>query len=295
MTAPEDGPGGLNHNHRWDGSFSINAKTAAMPRVILDPQDGIDGLFDTADHNDKREDRTAQIGETVYPNYPRGKTVVYKGELEAVNEQGLNRLRQQMRAAFSHGISTPKLVDIIPDAAFGTDVWAYFARTLPGGLSIPEKVYRSRFHPHGAYARTFQLSLRMLDPRFLLLSGYQIFADNDAFDYVTVPNYDAPADPIFTVHVPVAGAEVTLRSNTVLAPSGPARLRFSGVPAGDLVVNFTQGSRSATVAGGDAMEFFDSAYSSWWDEFIDGLAPGPNDVTAEGAGLWKVEYFPRCW
>jgi hypothetical protein len=295
MTAPEDGPGGLNHNHRWNGGFSINAKTAAMPRVILDPQDGIDGLFDTADHNDKREDRTAQIGETVYPNYPRGKTVLYKGELEAANEAGLNRLRQQMRAAFAAGMSTPRLIDIIPDAAYGSDVWSYFARVLPGGLSIPEKVYRSRFHPHGAFARTFQLSLRMLDSRFLLTSGYQSFAGNTAGVYHAVPNYDAPADPKFTVTVPSGLPDVTLRSNTVSAPSGLARLRFLAVPAGSLVVDFTQGSRFATIAGNDAIPYLDTAYSNWWDEFIDGLAPGSNSVTAEGAGLWKVEYFPRCW
>lgn len=295
MTSPEDGPGGLNHNHRWNGSFSINAKTAAMPRVILDPADGIDGLFDSADHGDQREPRTAQIGESVYPNYARGKTVLYKGELEAVNEVGLNRLRQQMRAQFMGAISNPHLMEIIPDPAFGSDVWGYFARVLPGGLSIPEKIHRSRFHPHGAYARTFQLSLRMLDPRFLLLSSYQIFAGNDAFTYITVPNYDAPADPIFTINISSGGPDVTLRSNTVITPSGPARLRFNAVPPGSLVVNFTHGSRSATIAGADAMPYFDSGYSSWWDEFVDGLAPGNNDVTVDGGGLWKVEYLPRCW
>lgn len=301
MTDPEDGPGGLNHNHRWNGSFSFNNKEANMPRVILDPEEGIDGLHDTPDHNDKKEDRTSQIGEGLYPTYPRGKTIVYKGELEAADEHGLNRLRQDMRSAFMLGLSSPKLVEIIPNAAFGDGVWGYFARLLPGGLSIPEKIHRSRFHPHGAFARTFQLSLRMFDPRFLLVSGYQEFLDNDTFTYLTVPNYGAPADPKFTINIPVAGEEITLRSNTVVTPSGNARLRFRSdlapgqIPVGTLVVDFAAGARQALINGNDAMAYFDSDYSNWWDEFIDGLAPGNNDITVEGSGQWDVEYFPRCY
>lgn len=295
MTDPEDGPGGLNHNHKWNGVFSINDKTAALPRVILDPQDGITGLFDTADHADKREDRTAQIGESLYPTYPRGKTVVYKGELEAISEPALNRLRQQMRAAFAAGMSTPRLMEIIPNPAFGDDVWGYIARVLPGGLTIDERIYRTFGHPRGAYARTFQLSVRMQDPRFLLTSAWQQFLNHAAGSYLTVPNYDAPADPKFTITVPAGLPDVTLRSNTVVAPSGTARLRFLAVPAGELVVDFTQGSRFARLGGVDAMGYFDSAYSNWWDEFIDGLAPGNNDVTVQGAGVWDIEYFPRCW
>lgn len=297
-TLPESGPGGLSHNHLWNNVFSINAKSLAMPRVILDPQDGITGLFDLPDTADPREKRTAAIGEQIYPDYPGGKTVVYKGELEAADEIALNTLRQQMRAAFAINMSSEGFMQIIPDAAFGDDVWSYLARPLSGGLTIDEGIHRSRFHPHGAFARTFQLSLRMSDPRFYLLSAHQVFDANPAGTYITVPNYDAPADPLFTISLPTSGLTVTLRSNTVVtSASGLARLRFgpfTGV-SGTLVVDFREGGRSVTMAGIDVSQYIDSSYSNWWDELIPGLAPGNNDITVEGGGNWKVEYYPRCW
>lgn len=301
MTSPADGPGGLNHEHEWNnGAIAINNKIGVMPRIYLDPADGITGLFDLPDHSDPREKRTAAIGEAIYPDQPGGKTVVYKGELEAATEGELNNLRQFMRGNFAQGMNTERIMKIIPRVEMGADVWAYMSRVLSGGLQINEGIHRSRNHPHGAYARNFQLSLRMSDPRFFLFSGYLETGLIDSFDLLPVTNYDAPADPIFTVNLPVAGMSVELKNTDIVTPGGfDARLLFEALPGGGgktLIVDFREGGRTAKISDGtDAIRYLNTGYSTWWDELIPGIAPYGGTLTTEGGGQWKVEYYPRCY
>jgi hypothetical protein len=178
---------------------------------------------------------------------------------------------------------------------------ATYGRVLPGGLQIDEKVHRSKNHPHGAFARQFQLSIRMPDPRFLLTSDYVNSTGHAAGVAAVINNPgDAFADPKFTITVPGGLPTITLTNASVITPSGSARLRFNAVPAGSLVVDFTIGARFATIAGADAMRYFDSGYSNWWDEFIPGVggvddvASGDNTLNVTG-GSWSVAFFPRCW
>jgi hypothetical protein len=88
-TSISDGPLGLEVKHRWNGGFTINDLESAMPRVILDPQDGITGLHDLPDSDNSTDSRTGGIGEALWPGYERGKTIVYKGELEAPTQHEL--------------------------------------------------------------------------------------------------------------------------------------------------------------------------------------------------------------
>lgn len=293
----EDGPGGLECDHRWDTVFSLNNLEAALPRARLNLDDGITGLFDLPDTSDDREKRTAQIGEQIYPTIEGGKTVVYKGELEAPDQPQLGALRQAMRHAFQRGQGSEKIMAIVPHASWGTAQWGYFSKLLPGGLMVDPRIHRSENHPRGVYAHNFQLSLRMSDPRFLLLTDYKIFGAASGAtvvaDNLNGPD-GAPADPKFTIAVPGGNPDVVLENLDVTTSNGTARLRFNDVPAGELVVDFKTGARFADLDGDDAMQFFDSAYSQWWDEFIPGIAPGDNHIKVTGGG-WTVEYFPRCW
>ena len=284
-TAIADGPGGLECTHAI-GGVTMNDRTLSH-RIKLNR---ITGLHSLPESDDERRPRTGFLGEATYPGYARGKTVVYEGVVEG---SSLDNLRSKC-AAFRAGLqnrSDEYLVTITPNASWGDDIWAYYARVMQ--LDIDDvQADRSPRHARGPYGRGFMLGLRMSDPRFIYVNSSHSTSGHTTSQELTNQG-SAPTDPTFTIIVPGGTPDIELTNADVNTSNGTARLRFNNVPTGTLTVNFAR--RTALLGSADAMAYFDTVYNQWWDELIPGLAPGNNTVNVTGSTSWAIAYSHRSW
>jgi hypothetical protein len=283
-TSINDGPLGLEVKHQWvgaDGAAVTLGEQAANPRYKLDR---ITGLFGLPEADDLRAPRAGGIGEIVYPGNARGKTVTYEGRIQAQSLQQLRQMAATLRRAFAHR-SWQGRMDLVPLAAYGTDEWSFIARAV--ALDMDEDQDVSLRHTWGPFQRTFIIGLRLADPRFYYkartLAGYTVATGSPGSVNVLG---NAPADPKFDIPVG-AGANVSITS-------GGKTLRFLGLPAGTLSVDFA--ARTAYVGGTDVSGYQDFNVSNWWDENVHGLEPGTNSLSVTGgSGAWQVGWWPRAW
>src|SRR5262245_23464158 len=289
-TSIHDGPGGLECKHTVNGL--ILGDQAATPRYKLDRITGIHSLPET---DDDRRPRTAFLGEVTYPSYPRGKTVVYEGRIQATTLDNMRRMANNLRAACSER-SVEQQVLITPHSSWGSDDWGYYARVLQ--LDLDDEQITSPYHARGPYQRGFVLGLRMSDPRFYwklnASAGVQQSIGNANNSQQSLVNGGtAPSDPLFDVVVGTGNPNVEITNIDVMTSNGTARLRFNAVPSSTLQVNFF--TRTVTLNGNDAFKYFDTVYNQWWDELIPGFRPGTNRINVTGCVSWNVHWWHRSW
>lgn len=273
-----DGPPGIDVPHIWNSSFTLN-DLSVKPHVKIDK---ITGGYSFADLDDDRDANTGRRGETPRPAYARGVTKVYECTVRAKTLQSMRNLATQVRGAFRDRNNEGQML------LNGADVdWFFNARVLDFSMDDEQFTGWTFVYP---FQRKFTLSLRLSDARTYALPQVDDHAAGhaDGSAVVYTNEGDTDTDPTFTVAT-AAGATVTLENLSMATSNGTARLRFTNLPAGTLTVNFK--NRTATMQDGtDVMNKWDIAYSQWWDELIEGMHSGNNNLRVTG-GAWGVSYY----
>lgn len=283
------GPPGLEGRHQWlsavAGLSAMLNDLAAVPRIKVDK---IPGFYSAADAEDNRQAKTGRRGDLVLPSYTRGKTITYEGRVQARSLIECREVAAGLRGAVAErNLEGTMEITYHPD--YATGVWHYEARVI--AFDEDEEFTAPRTHPKGPWQHRFVLSLRMSDDRFYFTTPV-IVPSQAAGGFSVTHGGNADADPTITAVV-AAGATATFSNNQVLVAGVAARLRFVGLPAGDLVLNFNQ--RTATINGVDAMGYFDESYSTWWNEGVVGLrAYFDNYVIAAGVTSWTLAVYPTA-
>ncbi|WP_297775062.1 hypothetical protein [Mycobacterium sp.] len=263
-----DGYPGVEATHTING-VAMNVLTAE-PRIRLTR---VTGLHSLADADDTRQTNTGRRGETVLPGAPRGKTVVYEGTVQARTLAGLRQTAKALRAACRERNAEQRVW-------LGTDFFMD-GRILSFDADDEQTTGPQAVRP---FQRDFTLSLRMSDARvYYNQLGAAAAADGDSV--VLHNSGDADTDP--TLNLTVAAATVQVYNGTL-----DKYLIFNGLDAhigGVLVVDFK--ARTARIGGFDAMTGFDTTGSTWWDEYVPGLAPGDNNVGVVGAAM-AASWYP---
>ncbi len=265
-----------------NGQIVLLNDQAAVNRYKLD---AIPNLYSRAESEDNRSSKVGRHGEVIYPSYKTGKTFTYEGRTQCRNLFDLQAVDTALRGACSEPYLETEF-RLTHNPALATGEWRYWARII----SFTEDA-RWEFNPRHArspFQRRFVIGVRMSDDRFYFTTGYSDLGPFNAEQAIT-PGGNAATDPL--IHATVAaGTTVTLTNLDVNTAAGTARLRFNALPAGLLSVDFK--ARTATIAGANAMGYFDDGYSQWWDEAIPGLLPGTNRVNVTGGTNWRAIYTP---
>lgn len=293
-----DGPGGLEFTHNWapgDGSTAVlmnkllttDLSTVLLPRIKFEAMPGFRSLPDAQDN---RQDRTARIGESTLPSMARGKTFTINGKLQAANMTDLRGLERQMLAAFGER-DLEGTWSAIPLAAWdtvnaGTKYWQATMRVLqyepqtdfPAGVNALPTPYQL----------PFLLGMRMSDPRWSW-SDPVVGASNPT-SVVATNLGNAPAEPTITVTVPTDPVIIT---NTTTG----GILYFTGFSPGmgTLTINFAARSAVFAIGSVDAMPFFSSLGSTWWDRGQPGLKAGANTIQLFGGSSIQVTHRHAAW
>lgn len=289
-TAINDGILGLEAKVEVGGGvFTFNDLEATSPRVKLTK---ITGLHSLPEADDYRDDRVDMPGQLIYPGQARGKTISYEGVLQASDQAALSALRQTFRAAVAER-SDEVLIKHIPNASYGSVVWGYTARVLAFDCDDEIIVDKLATIPT-PYQRGFVFTVRMSDPRYRLYSSaFEDLWNADNLQIVARAEGGAPADPEIDVHTVVSGNPVTITNESVTVDGNFATLVINPTASGTLQILFR--TREIMIDGVDHVFDLDIAASNWWDEGVDGLAPGDNLVRVSGAGTWDLRFDHRSW
>lgn len=311
---------GLDARQTWDDAFTLNrwtddAGAELWPRVLIDE---IEGWRSRPDAEDNRDPAIGRIGEIPRRGQLRGKSLTYKGRVEALSATELEGYADEFEAAFCH-TETGRMVGtthpLRPHQA------AVVFEAEPTGFDCPEELTYGPHHENRGFGRPFVLTLRMSDPRFYALDGVAIASGEapvvafsagglalpqtppvspPAIAPASLPIYAAP--PPDTVYAFNAGKapvdpliEVDGSSPVLEALTLGKELVLTGAGAGTHVVDFRR--RTVTTNGQDRPDLPDLALSDWWDEAIHGLVPGLNEIRVAGAGpgAVRVRFRPALW
>lgn len=268
---------GLEVPHIWNGGLTMNVRSA-RPWIKLNK---ITGGHSLSEIEDDRDNNTGRRGETPRPAYARGKTVVYEGVLLSKTLDAMRLTATQMRGAFRDRNNEGTML------LNGELDWFFRGRVMSFDMDDEQFTGWGSIFP---FQRAFTLALRMSDGRYY----YTVPHDDSAAGWASASVHlltnegIADTDPIFKVAIPGADATVTLENLSMPTSNGTARLRFTHLPAGLFTVDFN--TRFADVGGVDVSGKWDVAYSQWWDEEIEGMHPGDNNLKVTG-GAWGVSFY----
>lgn len=303
------GPLGVKGIHTWNAGVVLNDRTTTTrgPRVFIDK---VTGLRKRPDADDLREPNVGRPGETPRRGFKRGKTLVYEGRLQAPSELELYALREQLVEAFQIDETGTMLIE--PHADVGGPGWRYTAKVLD--CDIDDSVVRPATALPTPWEWPITLTVRMADARFYLDDAVDVasVAADGTVATVNQPGR-ADTDPTIVVTLPDTAFPIDVRiANTSVHNDNGADgiLLFHLLPhTVSLVVNFAARTAVATLGifEYDARSRLDVPGSTWWDEFVPGLAPGDNDVNAQvhrtiadggaavAGGSWTATFRPATW
>lgn len=276
MPAARVGVLGLEALHEWwvnggPGGLVLNRpREAGYPRYRLRT---IGGLHSLPEGDDNRDTRQGAIGEKARPSLPRGKTVTYEGDVQALTLPSLRQACDDLRYVFGDRRMEARM-DVRPAEGSELGRWLFY-RARCTSLEIDEEQTFRENHQPSPWVRPFVLTLRMGDPRFFE-EQLNTVSDNvtDNMASVSIEHLgSAPADPV----IYVAGAT---GNDWTLTGHHDHTLRFVGwpVPSGDsAVVDFYD--RRVTLGGNDWTGRA-NADSDWWQEGVEGIPPrSTHDIT----------------
>jgi hypothetical protein len=295
---------GLEGEHTWNGGIVLGREfgTPKLPRYKVTKWTGLHSLPESDDNRDKN---TSRAGETIWPSFARGKTVIPTGVIQASDLEEMRVATAYMRGQFANRSDEGQMISEAVAHLDGIP-WSWNARVL--ALDIDDEVKRGPGAQPTPWEREFMLSLRMSDARFYDWSDLGLATDSGPFlDYgagggaavthLVVNEGNADSDPVITGTC-TAGGEVAMWNAAFNASDGnPPRLHFDNLEPGELEVNFRAKSATLTPIGDDPEEVSQLllADSSWWDELIPGLIPGNNLVAVEGLDNWHVLHYNTSW
>jgi hypothetical protein len=166
-----DGPPDVDASHAW-APFSGTGVTMNAPMTLTGTQptpgasrimiEQITGWRSLPESDDNRAERTYGEGEIVFPGLLKGKTLVYEGQVRALDWTGLKGPANSMVLGFSN-MSDEGVMTVTPHSFIGGPVWTYSARVLSLEFDPKPEVLLGAPEP---FRWAFQLNLRMSDPRF---------------------------------------------------------------------------------------------------------------------------------
>lgn len=276
MVAARVGVLGLEALHEWwvngaPGGLVLNTpREDGYPRYRLRK---IGGLHSLPEGDDNRDTRQGAIGEKARPSLPRGKTVTYEGDVQALTLPSLRLACDDLRFTFGDRRAEARM-DVRPAEGSELGRWLFY-RARATSLEIDEEQTFRATHQPSPWVRPFVLTLRMGDPRFVEEQLQTTTANVvDGMASVSIEHLgSAPADPV----IYVAGET---GNDWTITGHDDHTLRFVGwpVPASDsAVIDFYD--RRVTLGGNDWTGRA-TADSDWWEEGVDGIPPrSTHDIT----------------
>lgn len=290
-TAISDGPLGLEGVLLVEGILAIN-QILSIPRYRLT---GITGLHDVGDADLPVGTPNGVQREYAYPGTNRGKTLVYKGLIEAQTLPEIRAWGQNLRTMYSDR-SVERVHQITPPTGYGTDTWRFNGKCI--ALEIDDNPPQHLNRLPTKEAREFLLSLRMADSRFF----YEDVEDSGAGAGPHVVNNagGAPASPgiFLTVGALSEGDRVGIRNTTI--DRRIELVAHDAVPAGKFFFDFFlhQVTYQLSGAGPALVEFnahIDPVTSDWWDRDDPGIQPGNNSIAKIGGSSLQVIHRHASW
>lgn len=271
-----NGPPGLEVPHKLNGEYGslvMNVRTDRPARIHLKD---LRGYYALGDADDNREGRTGRRGESIYPSAPRGKTIVYIGEIQSRTQEGMRILIASLKQALAaHRNDEMKVQIQDPEVP-----WFFNARVIDFEMDDEQVNGPVSVWP---WTRSFQLSLRLSDARFYVDNGGAVYASEAEGSSVAAVNEGSTdTDPSFVIQAK-AGTPVVMKNNTT-----GRQLELRNHPSGTIVVDFS--TREILRAGVDATRYLHEAGSTWWDEDVPGIIPGVNNIKVDGAE-WGVSFL----
>lgn len=287
--------GALNSKHLING-FTINApKPDGYPRAKLDTVPGWRSQAETAGGDGVA--RTGDIGEDFNPATSIGKTITYKGRLQAAPGAAKSTIEDYGSALSAACADRSSTLSVLVLPWWSSEQWVYKGRIM--SFDGDDEQDRDWNFVPSPWQDAFDLNVRMKDGRFYWWNESGTPGDFmswiDAASVVVANSGNAPTDPIITVAGVGAGQDVHLIRGV---PGGTdLNLWFRGLPAGELIVDFSV--RRAFMDGLliDVTDHYDELSSSWWDEGQFGIPPGVHTITkGPGTGTSiKVDLFSASW
>ena len=184
-------PGGVECVFSYNGLIFNDRNVIDKYRVL-----SIAGL-DDPDIRDSREDNPAYEGETVYGTFHGGRTLVFEGRIEAYTLHKLRDMQQALRQAFNTIRSEEKLYFLTGNSA--TDHYIMCKKN--------QKIQWAEEQTKDNFFRTFQITLRASNPRFLRNRRKTVSMpfDSDGVTLINEGNYNA--QPIIRLRGSLANVE----------------------------------------------------------------------------------------
>lgn len=278
---PTHGAGGLGEVHRWTSAsgrtFDMNVEDADTGVRLRE----IPGLHALPEREDPRAKKSGRHGETSRDRTYGGKTVVYRGVLEAPSLPELYVARTQLLAAYAD--LRPGVMQIIRHTDHPGPTHQYTARVLEA--DVPD------VQANAQYEREVTVGLRLDDPRIYFPS---LAVDETDSDEVTVTNEgSAPADPLIIITVPTGLPDIVITDGT-------RTITVPDVYDQPLYVDFKARTVMQLDVGSDPPFLYPIPFllsgSGWWDPYVDGIAPGATvTITQTGGDDITVQFTPSTW
>ena len=212
------GPRGIESVIEYNGLY-LNKRDWVDTYVV----EQIDGL-DDADVRDQRENDPADDGETAFPSYYGGRTIVLTGHIRTKTIWKMRDMQQALRGAFADLSQERPLIFRTNDVNTDMQIWCK--------KSSPIKMTDIQQQPNH-FERQFQITLRASKGVFLsyLRHFAQISIDAASVAFVIHNAGDYKARPIYEFIGPFdTGARLTNNSSE----NGPEMIQFTAaVPPGD--------------------------------------------------------------
>jgi hypothetical protein len=254
-----------------------------FPRIVLDK---INGIHSRADGDDIREPRRGHMGEWVYPSSLRGRTITYEGRIQALDLVSMRTKANSLRSVFaSSEPEDPMLVS--PPVARGGVAWIMWVKPL--GLDMDDVQEFGPTRVPTGFQRAFTASVRQSDPRFYVNGSLSLFGSSGGTLSVTNSG-NAPAEPWFILTSLAGSGDITLQR----LGTDPRSLIIDGDTirdggAASLSVDFK--SRVVTAVDQPGSDYSGAVKfaSDWWDDQVQGLIPGAQNIKVTGAA-WNLQY-----
>jgi hypothetical protein len=268
------GKPGREVQHQWGaGGLILNDRhPAGAARYVIDK---LTGWYSLPEIEDARRTAGSHRGEVVLPTYPRGKTVVYEGRVEARTLPAWRGAYRALLASFQERNAEGQML------LLGETQWFIRARVLQlDADDDPDRLDPRRPWP---FTAPFTLGLRQSDGRTYALP---MLSHGNGLGNVVTNLGTADTDPV--IAFTTGGGDVALQ-NTTLGRT----LVFRDLPSGDYVASFGPGDRRVYRQGdgADFSGYLDADDSNWWDELVPGLVPGANTLAITGTTSWQVDFY----
>lgn len=269
-----------------NGTLMNTPKGDGYPRAKLDDVPGWRSLPEVVGGD--AVPRIGDQGEDFNPATSVGKTITFNGRLQAGHGQTRLSLEDWASDWLAAWTDRSSIQTFLVAPWWDTKQFIFKGRVLTNdGDETQERDWNAVPSP---WQFPFSANVRMKDGRFYWWNESGTPGDFMSWTNASSVNVtnsgNAPTDPIITV------AGVTAGQDVHLIRDGSLDLWFRGLPAGDLIVDFSV-RRAYMDLITDVTDTYDELSSDWWDAWQVGVPAGAHTIAkGPGAGTSiKVDMF----